>query len=404
MHTVSQFRYRPAGASGWLAVASPGRLLVVHPDSVEIATAVFDHGRDHTGQGFQAALDELTREGLSATPPFALLEWLGSSGERVLRVIVRGGVRAVVAAGGSEHTLDGGGVSTWTEQSFPQVEGFEVVVEPEPEPTFEAGVWLPLDSGVVAVTRLSSATPPRPSAQASAQPKQTEPKQTEPKQAEPKQAAARVSEATVSDVPTAPHGTPALDSNARPTDDGYDYLFGETMYRNVSEAAVREPEPETDPVVEPIAGDHDGMTIMTGELRKLRGNRKAKVTDDGPPPPPPPPPAASRLYLELSTGAREPLSGPVLVGRAPTASKVSGSALPRLVAIPGDKDISRNHAQFAVEGGTVVVTDLHSRNGTLVIMPGKAPQQLRQGEPTAVILGTVVDLGGGVTLTVCEEP
>jgi pSer/pThr/pTyr-binding forkhead associated (FHA) protein len=82
---------------------------------------------------------------------------------------------------------------------------------------------------------------------------------------------------------------------------------------------------------------------------------------------------------------------------------VSSGALPRLVTIPGDKDISRNHAQFAVEGGTVVVTDLHSRNGTQVIMPGKPPQQLRQGEPTAVIVGTVVDLGGGVTLTVREE-
>ena len=82
MHTVSQFRYRPAGGSGWLAVASPGRLLVVHPDAFEIAIAVFDSGRGNSGQGFQAALDELTRTGLSATPPFALLEWLGSAGER----------------------------------------------------------------------------------------------------------------------------------------------------------------------------------------------------------------------------------------------------------------------------------------------------------------------------------
>ena len=55
-----------------------------------------------------------------------------------------------------------------------------------------------------------------------------------------------------------------------------------------------------------------------------------------------------------------------------------------------------------VEGGTVVVTDLHSRNGTHVVLPGKSPQKLRQGEPTTVIVGTVVDLGGGVTFTVSE--
>src|SRR5690606_34744947 len=137
MDAVSQFVYRPAGASGWFAVASPGRLLVVHPDAVAVALSVFEGARGNSGEGFQAALDGLTRDGLSATPPFALLEWLGSSGERALRVIVRGGVKVVVTAGGSEHTLDGTGVSTWTEQSFQQVAGFEVVVEPEPEPTFD---------------------------------------------------------------------------------------------------------------------------------------------------------------------------------------------------------------------------------------------------------------------------
>jgi hypothetical protein len=172
------------------------------------------------------------------------------------------------------------------------------------------------------------------------------------------------------------------------------------MYRNVSEAAVREPEPDQvdEPEEAPRAGDHDGMTIMTGDLKKLRSGRKGRET-----PPAPPAVAAPVLFLELSNGSREKLSQPVLVGRAPKANKVSGGALPRLVAIPGDNDISRTHAQFAVEGGTVVVTDLHSRNGTQIIMPGKAPQQLRQGEPTAVILGTVIDLGSGITLTVREE-
>jgi hypothetical protein len=92
-----------------------------------------------------------------------------------------------------------------------------------------------------------------------------------------------------------------------------------------------------------------------------------------------------------------------VVGRSPSVSKVSSGQVPRLIAIPGDQDISRNHAQFTLEGGTVVVTDLRSRNGTSVILPGKQPQALRAEEATPVIPGTIVDLGGGVRLTVIEE-
>jgi pSer/pThr/pTyr-binding forkhead associated (FHA) protein len=65
-----------------------------------------------------------------------------------------------------------------------------------------------------------------------------------------------------------------------------------------------------------------------------------------------------------------------------------------------NQDISRTHAQIAFEGGTVVVTDLHSSNGTFVAVPGRSPQKLRAGEPTPVVVDTVIDLGDGATLTV----
>ena len=80
---------------------------------------------------------------------------------------------------------------------------------------------------------------------------------------------------------------------------------------------------------------------------------------------------------------------------------MSGGRLPRLITVGGDDpDISRNHLRITLEGDTVVVTDLHSRNGTLVVAPGKPPVKLRAGEPTPVLTGTVVDLGGGCTLQV----
>jgi hypothetical protein len=83
---------------------------------------------------------------------------------------------------------------------------------------------------------------------------------------------------------------------------------------------------------------------------------------------------------------------------------VSGAELPRLLTVgKSDPDISRNHVRFTVEGGTVVITDLHSRNGTVMSLPGRPPQKLREGEPTSALAGTVVDLGGGIRITVTEE-
>jgi hypothetical protein len=119
-----------------------------------------------------------------------------------------------------------------------------------------------------------------------------------------------------------------------------------------------------------------------------------------------PTPAASgpALSLELPGGEVEPLSAPLLVGRSPSDPGHDASGgVPRLVVVAaGDKDISRTHARIEVAGGVVVVTDLDSKNGTSVTMPGAAPRRLRAGEPAVVLPDTVIDLGGGVTMTVRE--
>ena len=180
-------------------------------------------------------------------------------------------------------------------------------------------------------------------------------------------------------------------------DSSYSHLFEETVHRSIEEAAIREEEPEEEDASGPahLLGDHDGETVMSADISELRKRRRAEAT-------PAAAPEARAIYLELPNNQRESLEQPVIIGRSPSVSQVSGTELPRLVSIPGSQDISRNHARFAVEGGTVVVTDLHSRNGTSVALPGKPPQLLRKGEPTAVLPGTVVDLGGGVSLTVRE--
>lgn len=183
-------------------------------------------------------------------------------------------------------------------------------------------------------------------------------------------------------------------------DDEQDDLLDATIVspsRAGSEPTAAEPAP-TERFGVPAEGDHDGHTVMAEDLAELRARRR----EHGAAAPAAVP--APSLHLLRFDGVVEALDQPVLVGRAPSVSQVPGGRIPRLVTVTSlGQDISRNHVQFAVEGGTVVVTDLHSRNGTHVILPGKSPQKLRQGEPTAVIVGTVIDLGGGVVFTVSED-
>ena len=212
-------------------------------------------------------------------------------------------------------------------------------------------------------------------------------------------------EATVREAPESSGAPqpPAASAAAPPegsesVDSGYDYLFGDTMFRSVSDAVVHDTvadEADESAVVDDTL--HDGETVLTSDIAKIRGKRRAKKEPVESAP-------AQNLVLAVSTtGTRESLAQPILVGRSPSVSQISGGQIPRLLTVgTPDQDISRNHVQVTLEGGTVVVTDLHSRNGTMIELPGKSPQKLRAGEPTSVILGTVIDLGSGVTLTVEE--
>ena len=57
-----------------------------------------------------------------------------------------------------------------------------------------------------------------------------------------------------------------------------------------------------------------------------------------------------------------------------------------------------------LEGRTIVVTDLKSRNGTVVRQPGLPPRRLRQWESIVVTAGAEIDLGGEVVLRIHHQP
>ena len=422
------FTVRPAREGGWHAFVSEPLLLLVEPhDDAFVATAWASIGADN---GFQSALDLLTSRGLAATPPFVLIEWAAG---QAARIIVRGEVALTVTDASGDQQLTAAGVSTWVERTLPGVTAIMVAV---PGATALGTALLPLERGVsvvagiasegaevqVSAQRVAAQAVPVVSAQAAkpaAAPLAAAVPPPAPAVAELPSTLEPDVEATVREAPEIPEAPEPVEIVAPPSEtEGYDYLFGDTMYRNVADAAVREPDAEAD--AEAVADAdktavvddtlHDGETVVLSEIARARGRRKPKADSAAAAAaaattPPAAPPEAAKVVLVISpTGAREPLSQPVLMGRSPSVSKVSAGQVPRLVTIGTvDQDISRNHAQFSLEGGTVVVTDLHSRNGTTIALPGKSAQKLRPGEPTSVIVGTLVDFGGGVTVLVEEQ-
>ncbi|WP_344808810.1 FHA domain-containing protein [Microlunatus ginsengisoli] len=113
-------------------------------------------------------------------------------------------------------------------------------------------------------------------------------------------------------------------------------------------------------------------------------------------------PAPLLARLRAADGTVVDLDRAVLLGRAPSEQR-STAPLPRLVALASPaQDISRTHLQVVPENWQVVVTDLHSTNGTFVTDPGPNGNRglLPPGQPIPVPIGATLELGEGVTITV----
>ncbi|WP_163542144.1 FHA domain-containing protein [Occultella kanbiaonis] len=159
-----------------------------------------------------------------------------------------------------------------------------------------------------------------------------------------------------------------------------------------------------------IEGDHDGETILVSHLRSAYAQDAADAVPNQPPSATIVPGVADdALYdepgpvimLAVSSGPRVPLDRVVLIGRAPESSRFAGALMPRLVTVPSpQQDISRTHVEVRLEGDHVVVTDLRSTNGTMVAVPGNDPRRLHPGEGVPVPVGSLIDLGDGITIGV----
>ena len=406
----------------WAVVAAGTRALVVEAQDAsalrKLAPAV--------ASGFPETLEALAADGFARTPSFGLID--GGAGRAM--IAVRGPVVATVQTTAGERRIDAEGVSTWVEQQVAEATAVALAVDAghAADAGGTARPALPLAEGIVWGTAVSWTGSVGAAAPVVVQEQKRAPV-TAPVEVEVQVDAVgdetRIPDTTVNEATIAqPADTDldaALNAPANPDADadatGYDHLFGATMVRSVEDAAVR-PAEEAEPARIDLprfitdsaparpsaeAGDHDGLTIMSGSLGGLR-DRDGRQSDQEQEHEQLPIAPSPRFFVDLADGRREYLEPPIVVGRAPVASTTARGPVPRPVTVDSaERDISRSHTTIAVEGDTVVVTDLHSRNGTMIVLPGKQPQKLRSGEPTAVIAGTVVDLGSGVTLTVGED-
>ena len=137
------------------------------------------------------------------------------------------------------------------------------------------------------------------------------------------------------------------------------------------------------------------------------------VVDAGPPtapmpaissvgPPTAPMPLPPLAGVHTNSGEFVNVRSAVVVGRDPR--NAAGYEDADVLRVPSPHlDISRNHLVVEARGSEIVVRDLHSVNGTLVLQPGEAPFTLLDGASAHVEMGTILDVGEGVSLRI-EPP
>jgi len=356
----------------WFGIVGERAVVILPPTEKPRVAALWE--LVDGGAGFDVTLDALISGGLRDLPAFVLV----STGEGETRVVIRGPARAEFRVGGETIALQGSGATTWVERSMAEVERMTIVLHED-----ALSVALPsyaVDGGLFRISRLD--------------------------------------EAPAHEAPDELHEEPAYEREfplpVDDSDDGEDY--GDEPIPPVRSpeppdwtptpppvAPPRPPVPESPPT-EAMASpetDHDGLTV-TGTWQ--------------PPPPAPPgipgqPPApdvtVTVARLLISNGDVVDVDRAIVIGRAPEARRFNDTEQPKLVTVPSPHlEISSTHIEVrpgsGADHGSAVVTDLGSTNGTVVVQPGLAPEDLSPGVAVQLIPGAIIDLGDGVTIQVAS--
>ena len=110
----------------------------------------------------------------------------------------------------------------------------------------------------------------------------------------------------------------------------------------------------------------------------------------------PPPPLELYGFRLSGSPSVVVLDRPAYIGRNPSEPRIPTELSPRLVTVDSPRsEVSATHLEVRQLGSTVVVSDLNSTNGSMVVFPGQDGRALRRGESMVVTPGTLVDLGDG---------
>lgn len=452
----------------WFAVVGGGVVVLLAPTTpADVVRGVWQAAPERGG--IAAQLEVLLGQGIAGLHAFAAVDLTGGRAH----VALRGDVEVTLGSGGDAQVLAARDVVTWSEHVTARPEVVTVRAGAARPGGVPAGGELPVVAGVVRAdrvrVRLSAPAAPkdevadeapvaagggtraalRTGPTAPTAPAPTAPAPAEPvaDHLDPAPRSARVP-VRVGVLPAGPadQGADPFDHAAAPTA-APPHASADTAPDGLASAAGAPGHPQPAPLTQPLVGvvepaallpvpgpvveDHDGLTIVTGDLAAIRQHLPSWATAQGPGAAPwtgalpaAAPVAAAvgalgtlapehlgggtrtavapaGLRLVLSSGQIVPLDRTVLIGRAPQATRVSSRDVPRLVTVPSpEQDISRTHAQVRVEGGLALVTDLDSTNGITVTTGGGPARALPAGTPCPVGPGDLVDLGDGVTFVV----
>lgn len=402
--------YRPGR---WYAVVGTSVTVLLpaqEKDRVPGLWALIDQGSD-----FATVLDHLVAPGLSTLSGFALLS--EESGR--IQALCRGPVRARFTTPDGDVLVDGTGAITWSQAYLDGVSQSHLEIEGEELDQDSAALDLPIITGLVRVQEFSS---PATSQEAIAPPAPVEPISViEPAPVAPAAPApASVAEASdeepgegAADEPVLAPVVP-LSVVPAPPESAWDDAaaddpsladprtidpFGESAADHLG--GLDEDSVPFDPL-SPEAEDDNLSTISfdqvaPGALAQNPFAPPAVPTDV--------PPAEAVAHVVLPSGESLAVDMALLFGRAPEARRFQTGEEPRLIAVPSPhQEISSTHVEIRPgvgdQTGAAVVTDLGSTNGTVIVQPGRGPEELQPGVAVTLIPGAIVDLGDGVTLQI----
>ncbi len=380
----------------WVVLSGPTSLVVVEPPTHEWASLINTLWEEVVASSSITDLAaRLAHFKIDDLPSLAAFFWTDDG----MRSLIRGDISVIDLATG-KVVADGEGVQTWSEVGLAGVDHIRVDLPYEGDATL---LELPL---VVGAVRASSVTLDA-----------SELAQVSSPQAEPELEAAtpaeRTAELSASEIAALANAETELMAPPFPVESGADPQAGAPQQLEAAVvpqlgspdalvARAMEPNSEDSPAdIDPQ--DSAILAVFCANGHVSPPSATSCRVCGGPVGTQGPQFVAYPVLavLRASDGSSAELDRPVLIGRAPSTDR-SDNRAPRLMTVPSpNHDISRTHLEVAPDGWQIVATDLNSTNGTILIRPGGVDrQQLAAGEPVPVQVGSVVELGDGVSVLI----